>query len=149
MLNCLTKPKLPKSFKMSSGRRASSSSGCRVFIGHLPHNVRVDDVNHFLRKYSRRFDVLLKNGFGFIEFDDYRDADDAVYDLNGKELLGTRVTVEHARGARREDRGGRRDDRDRRSRWVEKYGPPTRTDYRVIVENLSSRVSWQVRQNLT
>ena len=25
-----------------------------------------------------------------------------------------------------------------------RYGPPTRTDYRVIVENLSSRVSWQV-----
>ena len=26
----------------------------------------------------------------FQEFDDYRDADDAVYDLNGRELLGTR-----------------------------------------------------------
>lgn len=24
------------------------------------------------------------------EFDDYRDADDAVYELNGKELLGER-----------------------------------------------------------
>ncbi|PRD18114.1 UNVERIFIED_CONTAM: Srsf4 [Trichonephila clavipes] len=26
----------------------------------------------------------------------------------------------------------------------DKYGPPTRTEYRLIVENLSSRVSWQV-----
>lgn len=26
----------------------------------------------------------------------------------------------------------------------DRYGPPTRTDYRLIVENLSSRVSWQV-----
>lgn len=25
-----------------------------------------------------------------------------------------------------------------------RYGPPTRTEYRLIVENLSSRVSWQV-----
>ena len=25
-----------------------------------------------------------------------------------------------------------------------RYGPPTRTENRVIVENLSSRVSWQV-----
>jgi len=25
-----------------------------------------------------------------------------------------------------------------------RYGPPTRTDYRIIVENLSSRCSWQV-----
>ena len=25
-----------------------------------------------------------------------------------------------------------------------RYGPPTRTDHRLIVENLSSRISWQV-----
>src|SRR5699024_1819231 len=25
----------------------------------------------------------------------------------------------------------------------ERYGPPTRTNYRLIVENLSSRISWQ------
>jgi len=25
-----------------------------------------------------------------------------------------------------------------------RYGPPTRTDSRIIVENISSRVSWQV-----
>merc|ERR1712066_603986 len=39
---------------------------------------------------------------------------------------------------RRGGRGGRD-----RPVWLDKYGPPTRTDYRVIVENLSSRVSWQ------
>lgn len=27
-----------------------------------------------------------------------------------------------------------------------RYGPPTRTEYRLTVENLSSRISWQVRQ---
>ena len=27
--------------------------------------------------------------------------------------------------------------------WWDKYGPPFRTDYRLIVENLSSSVSWQ------
>lgn len=30
------------------------------------------------------------NIFCLQEFDDYRDADDAVYELNGKELLGER-----------------------------------------------------------
>ena len=79
----------------------------------------------------------------FQEFDDYRDADDAIHDLNGKELLGTRITVEHARGPRREG-GGRRDGDRRRAMWVDKYGPPTRTKYRVIVENLSTKMSWQV-----
>lgn len=37
-----------------------------------------------------------------MEFDDPRDADDAVYELNGKELCGERVIVEHARGPRRD-----------------------------------------------
>lgn len=40
--------------------------------------------------------------YGFVEFDDNRDADDAVYELNGKELCGERVVVEHARGPRRD-----------------------------------------------
>ena len=31
-----------------------------------------------------------------------------------------------------------------RAPWMDKYGPPQRTKYRVVVENLSTRVSWQV-----
>ena len=46
-------------------------------------------------------------------------------------------------GDRGGSRGGDRGGRDRPV-WLDKYGPPTRTDFRVIVENLSSRVSWQV-----
>ena len=34
-----------------------------------------------------------------------RDADDAVYELNGKELCGERVVIEHARGPRRDGSG--------------------------------------------
>ncbi|KYQ57193.1 Serine-arginine protein 55 [Trachymyrmex zeteki] len=197
----------------------------RVFVGGLTYRVRERDLEKFFRKYGRikevamkngfafverdlerffrgygRFrDVLIKNGYGFVEFDDYRDADDAVYELNGKELLGERVAVEIARGVsgRRGDRGyGRsrswrdkitverargtprgsdqwrygdsrggygdsrrsarddmRHDRDSVNRntrtassykqSLPRYGPPTRTEYRLTVENLSSRVSWQ------
>lgn len=45
------------------------------------------------------------HSYGFVEFEDSRDADDAVYELNGKDLCGERVIVEHARGPRR-DRDG-------------------------------------------
>ncbi len=45
---------------------------------------------------------LLLWRYGFVEFDDPRDADDAVYDLNGKELCGERVIVEHTKGPRRD-----------------------------------------------
>ena len=37
---------------------------------------------------------LLQNGFCFVEFDDYRDAH---YEMNSRDLLGDRVTVEIAR----------------------------------------------------
>ena len=73
-----------------------------------------------------------------------------VHNNNGS-LFFHRVTVEHARGPRRGGGGGggggggfRDEGRDRRSRWVEKYGAPRRTDYRIVVKNLSSKVSWQV-----
>ncbi len=47
--------------------------------------------------------------YGFVEFDDPRDADDAVCDLNGKDLCGKRVIVEHTIGQRRD--GGSRSGR--------------------------------------
>lgn len=133
--------------------------GSRVYVGGLPHGVRERDVERFFKGYGRTRDILIKNGYGFVEFEDYRDADDAVYELNGKEILGERVTVEPARGTARgggsrrdNDRydrydrrgGGSRFEKSRRdSRNSSRYGPPLRTEYRLTVENLSSRVSWQ------
>lgn len=125
--------------------------GSRVYIGGLPYGTNERDLERFFRSYGRMREVTIKSGYGFVEFDDYRDADDAVYELNGKRLLGERVTVERARGTPRgrdrwgdsggSSRGGR--DRGDRNTGRERYGPPTRTGHRVIIENLSSRVSWQ------
>jgi len=149
-------------------------SNTRVFIGRLNHRARESDVEKFFKGYGRLRDISLKNGYGFVQFDDARDAEDAVYELNNREICGERVTIEHAKGTPRSGGGGgyrggsggfgRRDSyrdsyRDRGydrggygggrrtnyydSRAIGKYGPPVRTKYRVIVENLSSRVSWQ------
>lgn len=115
--------------------------GSRVYVGGLPYGTTERDLERFFRGYGRMRDVLIKNGYGFVEFDDYRDADDAVYELNGKKLLGERVTVERARGTPRGRDQWSSSRNDHRSH--ERYGPPTRTNYRLIVENLSSRISWQ------
>lgn len=64
--------------------------GSRVYVGGLPYGCRERDLERFFKGYGRTRDILLKNGYGFVEFEDYRDADDAVYELNGKELLGER-----------------------------------------------------------
>lgn len=37
-----------------------------------------------------------------MEFDDLRDVDDVVYELNGKDFCGERVIVEYVRGLRRD-----------------------------------------------
>ncbi|XP_045503900.1 serine-arginine protein 55 isoform X9 [Colias croceus] len=131
-------------------RSSQKMVGSRVYVGGLPFGVRERDLEKFFKGFGRIRDILIKNGYGFVEFEDYRDADDAVYELNGKELLGERVVVEPARGIDRSADRYRRDrhyERDRgRSRYDDynyRYGPPTRTEYRLIVENLSSRISWQ------
>lgn len=132
--------------------------GTRVYIGRLSSYARERDIERFFKGYGRLKDIMLKNGYGFIEFEDYRDADDAVYELNGKDLCGERVIVEHARGAPRGDDYGRHDSYNSRrfnsfprrrgggGGGRDKYGPPTRTENRLVVENLSSRVSWQLTQ---
>ncbi|XP_026079435.1 serine and arginine rich splicing factor 5a [Carassius auratus] len=132
-------------------------SGCRVFIGRLSPHARERDVEKFFKGYGHIREINLKNGFGFVEFDDHRDADDAVYELNGKELCSERVTIEHARsrrgrgggpgmgGGRFSPRfGGYRKSQSGGSR----YGPPVRTEHRIIVDNLSSRISWQDLKDL-
>jgi len=135
----------------------------RIYVGRLSNWARDRDIERFLKGFGRVKDISIKNGYCFVDFEDGRDADDAVYELNGRELCGERVIVEHARGTPRgEDMrrdldrgfqpsrsgrsggGGGRDGGSGR----DKYGPPMRTDYRIIVENLSSRVSWQDLKDL-
>ena len=65
-------------------------SGQRVYLGNLSDDARERDVEKFFKGYGRLREVALKNGYGFVEFEDYRDADDAVHDLDGKELAGER-----------------------------------------------------------
>lgn len=42
----------------------------------------------FFKGYGKILEVDLKNGYGFVEFDDLCDVDDVVYELNGKDLCG-------------------------------------------------------------
>jgi len=78
-------------------------------------------------------------GFGFIEFENSKDAEDAVTNFNGKPFMGTNIVVEFAKESRprREnydgDRGGG-------------HGPPRSRrppGIRLIVSGISRDTSWQ------
>ncbi|KAF7268320.1 hypothetical protein GWI33_018584 [Rhynchophorus ferrugineus] len=114
----------------------------RVYIGKIPHETRLRDLECFFWEFGRIRDVLIKPGYSFVEFDDYRDAEDAVRELHGKRLLGIRVEVELVRGRPR-GRAERKSDRCHRHR----QGPLVRTNYRVSVKNLPTDVSWQDLKN--
>ena len=97
----------------------------RLYIGNLPRRVEERDVKKFFREYGRIRSVDIKNGYGFVEIDDRRDAEDAIHDLDGSKLHGERVTVEMARSNARfggdrgsgGDRGGRGQDYRNNSRY--------------------------------
>ncbi|KXJ75434.1 hypothetical protein RP20_CCG011739 [Aedes albopictus] len=105
--------------------------GSRVYIGKLPVDTRKRDIERFFEGFGRIREILLRGSYGFVEFEDYRDAEDAIYERHGAKLQGQKVVVE---AARKPPRTGA-------PRF--RPGPPVRTSHRLIVENLSSRVDWR------
>jgi len=126
----------------------------KLFIGHLDPDTREKDLERFLKDhgFSKSVrEIVVMNGYGFVRFDDRRDADDAIFELNGKELLNSRLAVEYAKQSeRRDDRGGgggyRRDSSPPRGRgggFSSRYGRPYNTEFRLLIDNVSSQCSWQ------
>ncbi|XP_014664959.1 PREDICTED: serine/arginine-rich splicing factor 1B-like [Priapulus caudatus] len=119
----------------------SRKNECRVYVGNLPPDIRAKDLEDMFYKFGKIIFIDLKNSrgppFAFIEFDDTRDAEDAVYERDGYNYDGYRLRVEFPRGSGPGARGfgpgsGRRP------------GPPSsRSDYRVVVTGLPPTGSWQ------
>jgi arginine/serine-rich splicing factor 4/5/6 len=127
-------------------------SDAKVYLGNLSYDIRERDLEKFLKGYGRIRNISVKEGYGFAEFEDRRDAEDAVKDLDGKTIDGRRVRVEHTRDSRFDGGrsggggggGGGGSGGGSYGRGKVTSGPPgQRTGYRLVVENLSSSTSWQ------
>jgi len=109
-------------------------SSTRLYLGNLPRNATKQDVeNHFASHGGKINEIKLMNGFGFIEFEDELDARDIVPTFHGSTFMGERLTVQFAKGSRREappfnDRPAPR---------------PRRTPFRMTLESLPAETSWQ------
>jgi len=109
------------------------SRNSRVYVGKLSSRTREGDLYDIFSRYGSIRSVDVKNGYAFIDFEDYRDAEDAIYEMDDREVDGSYILVQPAKGGAR---GGDRE-RDRRG------GPPQRGDYRVYVEGIPRDMSWQ------
>jgi len=87
------------------------TSDTRLFVGRLLPSVSKRDLEDLFSRYGKIANCSLKTTYGFVEYEDPRDARDAVRELNGYKLEGSRIAVEYSHGRRRGDRdyGGRRD----------------------------------------
>ncbi|XP_051888043.1 serine/arginine-rich splicing factor 1B-like isoform X1 [Pristis pectinata] len=127
---------------MSGGYRWGGPCGgeSRIYVGNLPTDVRIRDIEDIFYKYGKIRDIDLKNKrgsapFAFVEFEDPRDAQDAVYGRNGYDYGVYRLRVEFQRGRGIGGVGGGSRGRP---------GPPARrSDFRVIVSGLPPSGSWQ------
>ncbi|CBQ69540.1 related to pre-mrna splicing factor srp55 [Sporisorium reilianum SRZ2] len=131
----------------------------RVYIGKLPADVRRGDIEDLFRDYGRLYDVRIMGSFGFVEFEHPRDAEDAVKDFDGKNFMGERILVQHAKSGERrraEPAGYASDPYDRRGGARDapssRYGapPPPRREprlrrgqFRCVISNLPPNTSWQ------
>lgn len=126
----------------------SSRNECRIYVGNLPPDIRTKDIQDLFYKYGKVTFVDLKNRrgppFAFVEFDDPRDAEDAVHARDGFDYDGYRLRVEFPRGGGPAMRGSSRNMSGSSSSGSRGRGPPARrSQYRVLVSGLPPSGSWQ------
>ena len=112
------------------------SNETRIYVGNLPPDIRTKDIEDLFYKYGKIVFIDLKNRrgppFAFVEFDDPRDADDAVYARDGYDYDGYKLRVEFPRGGGGSFRGSRSGGGSGGS--SKGRGPPARrSQYRVMV----------------
>jgi len=118
--------------------RVMGKYGYSVWMGGLPERVRSRDIEDFFQGYGKILDVSIKTKFAFIEFDDRRDAEDAVKDLDDKKLNGTRVKLELSKGCKDKYRDFQRTGRVR-YRSFSREVSPSRRRYRSRSDGRRSR----------
>ncbi|KAJ7977929.1 Serine/arginine-rich-splicing factor like [Quillaja saponaria] len=117
-----------------------------IYVGNLPGDIRMREVEDLFYKYGPIVDIDLKipprpPGYAFVEFEDPRDAEDAIRYRDGYSFDGHRLRVELAHGGR-----GNSSSVDRYSGYSSSGGSrgiSKRSDYRVLVTGLPHSASWQ------
>ncbi|KAL5791826.1 hypothetical protein ACOSP7_000420 [Xanthoceras sorbifolium] len=122
----------------------SSRASRTLYVGNLPGDIREREVEDLFYKYGPIAHIDLKipprpPGYAFIEFEEARDAEDAIRGRDGYDFDGHRLRVELAHGGR----GRSSSDRHSSYSSSRSRGVSRRSEYRVLVSGLPSSASWQ------
>ena len=90
---------------------SSRDRNSQIYIAKLSPSIRERDLADRFEKYGDIRRIQIKNGYAFIEYFDYRDAEYAVERMDGRTFDGHRIIVQPSMGKRKG-----RDDRDNRDR---------------------------------
>ncbi|KAF9669333.1 hypothetical protein SADUNF_Sadunf14G0096800 [Salix dunnii] len=129
---------------IESGKMSSRASRT-LYVGNLPGDIREREVEDLFYKYGPIAHIDLKipprpPGYAFVEFEEARDAEDAIRGRDGYDFDGHRLRVELAHGGRGHSSS------DRQSSYSGgrgRGGVSRRSEYRVVVTGLPSSASWQ------
>ncbi|XP_067657136.1 serine/arginine-rich splicing factor 10-like [Haliotis asinina] len=100
-----------------------------LYIRNVPDATRPDELRSLFGKYGPISDVYVpvdyhtrrSRGFAYIQFEDARDADDALYHLDRTRFYGRELEIEFARGDRKTPNQMRNKERVRRSPYGRSY----------------------------
>ncbi|KAL5007582.1 hypothetical protein ScPMuIL_016388 [Solemya velum] len=88
--------------------RSSRADG-QLFVGRLSKSTRNRDLEDIFEPYGRMLRCEIKYGaemaYAFVDFEDRRDAEDCVKYENGREICGSSIIVEWAKGSPRRPLG--------------------------------------------
>jgi len=76
-----------------------------IYAGNLSYDMTEDNLKELFEKHGEVSSVKIiidrysgrSKGFGFVEMNEQTDADNAIQDLNGKEIMGRTIKVNVAR----------------------------------------------------
>ncbi|GFZ06367.1 SER/ARG-rich protein 34A [Actinidia rufa] len=119
-----------------------------IYVGNLPADIKEWEVEDLFYKYGRILDIEMKIPprppcYSFVEFDNARDAEDAIRGRDGYNFDGCRLRVELAHGGRGPSSSSDRRGGSSGGGGGGRYGISRHSEYRVIVRGLPSSASWQ------
>ncbi|MFP5284225.1 MAG: RNA recognition motif domain-containing protein [Thermoanaerobaculia bacterium] len=85
-----------------------------LYVGNLPYRITEDQLRAAFEEYGQVSSCTIikdkvtgqSKGFGFLEMPEHDEAEAAINNLNGRDLMGRKINVNEARP--REDRGDSR-----------------------------------------